>query len=147
MKLFIHVFNTWIISLLMGCLILLFYINLSVNSASSAEWFSLSFIPTFMFILVLALPSLFISMWFLSLIRKTAYSVYEQFFLWYLAAIAAITVNVIIPVLIFLGGISSINDFYIFWPAYTAVVLTITIRLKQFFSFTNKTTEYENDLV
>ena len=147
MKTPVHVFNTWFMSILVAALIVFVYQQLQYASVSSNEGLFPFLFPVLIYVLIAATPSFFISWVFLALIEKTSYSSYEKLFLWFIAAILSVVLNVFIPVLVFTKEIFSTELLFIFWPAYLAVVITILLRLKQFFSFINKTTHHETNMV
>jgi hypothetical protein len=147
MKAMQHVFNTWFISILVATLIVFVCNQLQYASASLDEGLFPFLFPVLFYVLVAAAPSFFISWAFLALIEKSSYLSYEKLFLWFLAAILSVVLNVSIPVLIFTREIFSTELFFLFWPAYVAVVITIILRLKHFFSFLNKTTHHETSMV
>jgi len=141
MKTFLHVFNTWIVSIFIAAFISF------VCELNSNEWFDPFLFPVFFYFLVAAIPSFFISRAFLALIQQAAYSNYEKLFLWFFTAIVSVVLNIFILLLVFVREIISTEIIFLFWPAYAAVVVTIVLRSKQFFSLVNKTTHHETNLV
>jgi hypothetical protein len=126
---------------------ILVYEIIIYGSRADYSLLSLSFMPAFFGICLLGSPSFFVSWAFLSVINRTYYSQYEKLFLWYLSVIISIIVNLLLISFLIGREFISLETILLFWPAYTAAVITITIRLKQFFSLTNKNTDHETQLV
>jgi hypothetical protein len=147
MKIFLHVLNTWVLSILIAVLMLFVYEQFEFSPANSNLRVDPLFFLAIFYVMVAGMPSFFISWAFLAIIQKTSYTSYEKLFLWLLAAILSIALNVLILWLALIGEIASIENFFIFWPAYAGVAVTIIVRLKQFFSMINKTTYHETNMV
>lgn len=147
MKTFLHILNTWLASILMVLLISFIYVQFLYGPANFIEWFSPALFMVLFYCMLAATPSFLISWAFLALIKQVSYSNYEKLLLWLLAAIVSISLNIFILFLLFAGEIISPEIIFFFWPAYAAVVITITLRLKQFFSFINKTNHHETNMV
>jgi hypothetical protein len=147
MKMFLHILNTWLASILMALLVSFIYAQFLYGPADFIGWFSPASCLVLFYCMLSATPSFLISWALLALIKQASYSNFEKLFLWLLAAIVSISLNIFILLLLFAGEIISLDIFFIFWPAYAAVVITIILRLKQFFLLVNKTTPHETNLV
>ena len=148
MKKFLHVLNTWLVSILILLLGYFIYDQFTYNTGDFDEWFNDPelFLVLF-YAMIITVPSFFISWVFLSIIQKTCYSNYEKLFLWFMAVIIATVLNILIVALIFYDELPPVDIFFFFWPAYVAAVISILIRLKQFFSLINKATSHETNMV
>lgn len=138
MKIFLHVLNTWFISILIALLIAVIYIN---------EVFQPYLVVALLYVVALGSLSFFISWGFLALIQQASWSSYEKLFLWFFVAIVSVALNIFILLLLFVREMISPETFFFFWPAFAAVIITITLRVKQFFSLINKTTHHETSMV
>jgi hypothetical protein len=145
MKTFLHVLNTWLLSILV-----MLPLAIGYERYLDGDFYALydpELVLVLLVCLVTAIPSFFISWIFLAIIRRAFYTIYEKLFLWLLAAIVSIVLNIFILLLVFGEVTISPEIFFLFWPAYAAVIVTILLRLKQFFSLINKTIEHETNLV
>ena len=139
MKTFLHVLNTWLLSIFIALLFLILWARYEDGD------FSLLSDPYLMLVLLIcftgAIPSFFISWVFLAFILKFSYSNYEKLLLWAFAVVLSIVFDIIIVLFIIDGFTLAIRAtiyseiLFYFWPAYLAAIFGIFIRQKQFFFF------------
>ncbi|MBS1577443.1 MAG: hypothetical protein JST09_19250 [Bacteroidetes bacterium] len=138
MKLFKHVFYSWVLAVSLT-LAGLFVYDVAVHLPNlSGELFCFDSVILFFGAYVVAIPSLFIGLLFLQFIYFTQYSVFEKFLLWCVSGIAAIVLNILFALLIFAPGTIEMDMILIPWPAYMGLILSISLRYNYFFQlFTN----------
>jgi len=132
MKVFNHVFNTWLLAQLLHPV--LFFAWFSIVSNDPIEPGAL--ISLFVGAFILSSPSLFISFLLLRFISGKRITVSLSFALWFFITTTSIVLNIVLFVLLFGGNISDLPfDFVI--PAFIAAYLSILIRSPLFFYLLN----------
>ncbi len=151
MKTFLHVLNSWLLSIFIALFFLILWARYEdgVFSLLSDPYL----MPVLLFCFAGAIPSFFISWLFLEIILNLSYSNYEKYFLWAFAVVLSIIFDIIVVLFILDGFTLGIKAtfysgiFFYFWPAYLAAIVGILIRLQQFFSLINKTKTHETNMV
>ena len=139
MNLFLHTFYTWIVAILLLVVGLTGYTFLSSALYGQAGWFAPDLFSTLFFIMVAGSPSFLIAWALLFCITTSGFASSEKFFLWILAAVASIVMNLILLLLVFADEILDLETLLYFWPAYLAAIVAIGFRVKQFFFLIHKT--------
>ena|SRR5258705_12167027 len=147
MKTFLHVLNTWLISVLITLMIAFGYEVLINNPSDFKGLPNPTLLLILFYCLLAATPSFLISWAFLVLIKPTSYSIYEKLLLWFLTVFLSVVLNIFIAVLVIAPEIISLGIFFFFWPVYVSIVVTIILRLKQFLLLINKTPKHETNMV
>lgn len=139
MNLFLHTFYTWVVSILLLVISLTGYTFFCSALYGQAGWFAPDLFSTLFFIMVAGSPSFLIAWALLFCITTSRFAPFEKFFLWILAAVASILMNLILLLLFFADEILDLDTLLYFWPAYLAAIVAITFRVKQFFYLIHKT--------
>jgi hypothetical protein len=133
----LHVFITWLISILLYPVFLLIYIGgeYSFDTEQLAFLFGL-----FVFTLVFGLPSLLLSLLVMRPIAKAPVTDSSKFIIWCIAAILTVVANFyLIFYFILKEDIFRSASIELILPALLAVSITILIRFKYFFTAVSKT--------
>jgi hypothetical protein len=132
MKVFNHVFNTWLLAQLLHPVIFFAWFSIVLNDPVAPGALISLFIGAF----IIASPSLFLSFLLLRFISNKKITVSLSFGLWLFITSISIGLNIVLFVLLFRGHISDLPlDFFI--PAFLAAFLSILIRLPLFFYLIN----------
>lgn len=139
MNLFLHTFYTWIVSILLLVIGLIGYTFLYSALYGQAGWFAPDLFSTLFFITVAGTPSFLIAWALLFCIITSGFAPSEKFFLWIIAAVASVVMNIALLLLVFADEVLNLDTLLYFWPAYLATIVTIAFRVKQFFLLIHKT--------
>jgi hypothetical protein len=131
MKFFCHVLYSWLLAIAIVLIGLYSYEMITLPYSPRNFFTSQLFMVPFIAMLV-ALPSLFLGLLFLRFIQTTQYTVLEKFLLWYVAALIAVILNIVFLAMLFAPQMIEPVTFFSFWPAYVAVIITLSIRVKYF---------------
>ena len=140
MKLFCHVLYSWLLAIAV-MLFGLFIYGLMTMPYIPSDFFSPELLVIPFSAMLVALPSLLLSLLFLRFIQITQYTVLERFFLWCLAALIAVLLNIVFVALLFAPEEINPDTFLSFWPAYAAVILSLSFRYKYFLLLNAKPVE------
>jgi hypothetical protein len=139
MKVFNHVFNTWMLAQLFHPIIFFGYFLLVLHSPIEPGALVSLMVGSF----IISAPSLFISFLLLRLIIGKRVSTSLLLFLWILICGTSIFLNIALFILLF-GGILSDIPFEFTIPAFAAALLSILIRMPLFFQLAAHT-KYERN--
>lgn len=140
MKTFLHVLYTWLAANFIYYFIWLLIDLFVFSNDFNTQFFSADIFIFFSFILLASIPSFLVSLAFVNAIIPSSYSDGAKLFLWYLATVFTVSLNIILPILIFAGSkiyLFSEELILIGLPAIGAVFISISIRYKQFFNLLN----------
>lgn len=132
MRTFLHIINTWFLSILvcgLGITVLLVYPE---HGFMGDENIFTTFFITVLVGSLGGLPSLLLAWLFLSLIMESPMQVNWKIACWYAAVMLAILFNLQLIALFGDGRFAGIEVVVDVWPVYAVVFVTLTIRIKQF---------------
>jgi len=145
MKFFGHVLYSWILAIAIALAGSFIYELVITNTRLTYELFSRSLLAIGLVAFLVALPSLVIALLFFWFIQMTLYSVLEKFFLWCLAALTSIILNIVFIGLLFAPEMIEPRIFLFLWPAYPAVIISLFVRYRYFLLLhTGAITQEEN---
>lgn len=139
MNFFIHTFYTWLVSILLLVIGLTGYTFLFSVLYGRAGWFTPDLFSTLFFVMIAGSPSFLLAWALLFCITLSGFTPSEKFFLWIIAAVASIVMNIALLLLAFDDEIFNLDALLYFWPAYLATIVAIAFRAKQFFFLIHKT--------
>jgi hypothetical protein len=144
MKIFNHVFNTWLLAQLLHPAIFFAYFSIVLNDPIAPGALISLFVGSF----IIASPSLLISFLLLRLISDKKIAAGLSFGLWFFITAISIGLNIFLFVSLFGGHISDLPLGFIM-PAFLAAFLSILIRMPLFFYLINsikKNNAYEDSM-
>ena len=148
MKIFFHVLYTWLLANVILPITTLLIDMLSLSGDMDFDNLLTELVMFTFFVLILSLPSLFLSVFFIKPIVSSRYSDFEKLFLWYVTAFSITVLNILLPLVLITGGLHFLFEDFTFFmiPALVSVFLSITFRYKYFLKL-NKIYKHESNLV
>lgn len=132
MRVFNHVFNTWILAQLLHPIFFFGYFLIILQESIDPG----ALVSLLVGSLIIASPSLFISLLFLRLIVGKKIPAALSLFIWIVIVVASIVLNLALFLFLFKGSLNDIPLEYIL-PAFIAAIVSVLIRLPLFISLTN----------
>lgn len=132
MRLFAHIFKTWLLAQLLHPLMMIIYIFF-FDSVEPESWISAVFF-IFIFSLFASIPSLIIAWILLYVISNAELASGEKLIAWFVCVMAAIVFNFIL-VSIATGEVIDSEIYELLPPPLAAAVLSILVRVESFFQF------------
>ena len=127
MKVFNHVFNTWMLAQLLHPIIFFAYFSIFLNDPLEPAALISLLVGAF----IVPAPSLFISFLLLRSVAGKRIPASLSFALWIFITIISIVLNIVLFVFLLRGDLSDIPFNFII-PAFIAALLSVTIRLPLF---------------
>lgn len=81
---------------------------------------------------LIASPSLFISLLLFRYIKRTTCGVVEKFLLWCISALAAVVLNIVLLLLFCAPFLIKPSVLLEFWPAYVGTIVSLSLRFRYF---------------
>lgn len=155
-RIFKHISGTWLLSL--PLLIILTYAYIIVydgEDLSSIGYVLLYFIPLVIFLVIVTLPAMLIVYSLTILLFRLPTTTTERYVLLHIILQVAVIANILFCLILVTWSFDethwawSLQELWVFWPAYVAAALAALIRLKSFIQLTEdlKPVKNENDLV
>ena len=145
MKFFDHVLYSWLLAVAIALAGSFIYELIITHTSLTHELFSRSLLSVGLVAFLVALPSLVIALLFFWFIQLTQYSVSEKFFIWCLAALVSVILNIVFMGLLFAPEMIEPRTFLFLWPAYPAIIISLSVRYKYFLLLhTGKIKQEEN---
>jgi hypothetical protein len=132
MKLFKHVFYSWVLAIAVTLTGIFIYDLVVHMSWQPGYLFRFQLITIAIGAYLVAIPSFFIGVIFFQYIYSTGYTVYEKSLLWFIAAILSVILNVLFIPLVFAPEMIGMDLILFPWPAYAGVIAALSLRHRYF---------------
>lgn len=140
MKIFNHVFNTWVLAHFIHPIIYFLYFSFFNDEALGIG----AIISLFVAALIVSLPSLFMSFLLMRFILRLNLSLILITIIWIFCAIGSILINVIILSFFLSDDLSLLNWWQLLVPSFIATVVSISVRFPLFQNLIRKNNLYED---